>query len=88
MCGGGLSDNETLSFAKVKFNAEKAPAGLDCSRPYWFISEIPFLKAGDTVLAPSRLGERCEAVVLRVDNADEQTPPFPIKTMKKLISKL
>ncbi len=88
MCGGGLSDNETLSFAKVKFNAEKAPAGLDCSRPYWFISEIPFLKAGDTVLAPSRLGERCEAVVLRVDNTDEQTPPFPIKTMKKLISKL
>lgn len=88
MCGGGLRDNETLSFAKVKFNAEKAPVGLDCSRPYWFISEIPFLKAGDTVLAPAAFVAECEAVVLRVDNASEQTPPFPIKTMKKLIKKI
>lgn len=88
MCGGGLRDNETLSFAKVKFAPEKAPAGLDCSRPYWFISEIPFLKAGDIVLAPALSGTECEAVVLRVDNASEQTPPFPIKSMKKLIKKI
>lgn len=86
MCGGGLKNNEILSFAKVKFCEESAPAGVDCSRPYWFISEIPLLKAGDKVLAP--IGEKSyEAVVLRVDLSSEQTPPFPIKSMKKLISK-
>lgn len=89
MCGGGLKDNEIFSFAKVKFVAEKLPCGVDGERPYWFISEIPLLKQGDKVLAPVGMSDvPCEAVVLRVDRASEQTPPFPIKTMKKIIKKL
>lgn len=89
MCGGGLKNNEILSFAKVKFTGENLPCGVDGERPYWFISEIPLLKAGDKVLAPAGAAlVSCEAVVLRVDRASEQTPPFPIKSMKKLIKRI
>lgn len=89
MCGGGLKDNEILSFAKVKFTAENLPSEIDRERPYWFISEIPLLKQGDKVLAPVGIsGAAFEATVLRVDTASEQTPPFPVKTMKKIIRKL
>ncbi len=87
MCGGGLKNNEILSFAKVKFFPENAPEGLDVSRTYWFISEIPLLRAGDKVLAPLSGGGSCEAIVLRVDLSDEQTPPMPLRAMKKLISR-
>lgn len=89
MCGGGLKNNEILSFAKVRFTGENLPDVVDSERPYWFISEIPLLKAGDTVFAPAGAANvPCKAVVLRVDRASEQTPPFPIKSMKKLIYKL
>ena len=45
------------------------------------------LKAGDTVTAPFGASETPErAVVLRVDIASEQTPPLPVKRMKRVIS--
>lgn len=85
MCGGGLKNNEIYSFAKVRFENEQL-CGL-C--PYWFISDIAGLKAGERVLAPfGKNDEPLSAVVLRVDDSDEQTPPFPIKTMKYLVGKL
>ncbi len=83
MCGGGLADNEIYSFAKVRFEN----TALCGDRPYWFINDIVGLKAGDTVTAPFGASETPErAVVLRVDIASEQTPPLPVKRMKRVIS--
>ncbi len=83
MCGGGLSDNEIYSFAKVRFDN----VALCGDRPYWFINDIAGLKIGDVVMAPFGFDEKPErAVVLRVDDASEQTPPLPVKRMKRVIS--
>lgn len=84
MCGGGLSDNEIYSFAKVRFDN----VALCGDRPYWFINDIAGLKIGDVVMAPFGFDEKPErAVVLRVDDASEQTPPFPVKRMKHIIAR-
>lgn len=78
MCGGGLKDNEVLSFVKVTFDdnplAEK--------RPYWYKCGIIGLTAGEKVLAPFGSAQKeYVATVVRVDRASEQTPPMPLNRM-------
>lgn len=83
MCGGGLKDNALLTFVKVSF--------LDCpaceKRPYWYVCPFVGIAVGDTVLAPyGRDGALYKAEVLRVDeNVSEQTPPFPLSSMKEIV---
>lgn len=78
MCGGGLKDNEILSFAKVTFDNNP----LAENRPYWYKNSVRGLKAGDKVLAPfGRDGKDFVATVVRVDIASEQTPPLPLSRM-------
>jgi len=78
MCGGGLKDNEVLSFAKVVFD-DNPVAG---SRPYWYKSAVRGLKSGEKVLAPfGRDNAVYVATVIRVDEASEQTPPMPLGRM-------
>lgn len=84
MCGGGLKDNEILSFAKVTFDdnplAEK--------RPYWYKCAIIGLNVGEKVLAPfGKDGREYVATIVRVDRASEQTPPMPLGRMGSITKK-
>lgn len=86
LAGGKLRDNSIFDIAKVKFINN--PFALD--RPYWYKSNISFLKEGDKVLAPFGKDEILyEAIVVRIDkNVNEQNAPFPASKMVYLSSKI
>lgn len=82
MCGGGLKDNEVISFAKVVF--EDNP--LADKRPYWCKNDIIGLKAGDKVAVSfGKNGNEFVATVVRVDLASEQTPPVSLSRMASVL---
>lgn len=82
MCGGGLKDNEVISFAKVVFDGNP----LAGDRLYWYKNDIVGLKAGDKVAVPfGKSGNEFIATVVRVDLASEQTPPMPLSRMASVL---
>ena len=81
MSGGVLSEYDTYTFAKVKFDG--------CEKPCWFISDFE-VKEDDRVLAPYGAGSVGRSgTVLKVEtNVSGQVAPVPLKRVKKLLCKL
>lgn len=83
MAGGELKINNKFDFAKIEIIE-----GYECGTSYWFISPFSNIKVGDLVIVPlGKDNKEFKGKVLRIDkNISEQTAPFPIKRMKKIIS--
>ena len=83
LSGGQLKINKNYDFAKVEILE-----GESASLAFWFISPFKELKEGQIVVVLfGRENKEVKGKVLRIDrNVNEQSSPFPIKRMKKIVN--
>ena len=83
LSGGQLKINTNYDFAKVEILE-----GESASLAFWFISPFKELKEGQIVVVLfGRENKEVKGKVLRIDrNVNEQSSPFPIKRMKKIVN--
>lgn len=79
LSGGVLSEYGSYTFVKVTFE--------DGARPYWYVSDFE-VSEGDIVLAPFGGGAKRATVVKVEQNVSGQVTPIPLRSAKKLISKV
>lgn len=77
MSGGVISENGRYTFVKVELDGT----------PQWYLSSSSSVKAGDRVLLPCGYLTR-EAVVVKVEEADAQCAPVPMKRIKEILKVL
>lgn len=84
MAGGQLRTHENHDYAKVEILEGDRQGDI-----VWYLSNLPELKNGDTVLVESGRAETIvKAKVIRVDyNVNELSFPIPVKKMKYIIGK-
>lgn len=84
LAGGSIRDISFLDFAKVEILE-----GVQKGSWFWYITDIPNLKAQDEVFVPlGATNQRTRGKVLRIDySVSAQNAPIPIKRAKKVLSK-
>lgn len=85
LAGGSIRDISYLDFAKVEILE-----GVQKGSWFWYIADIPNLKALDEVMVPLGINnQKTRGKVLRIDyGVSSQNSPVPTKRAKKIISKI
>ena len=83
LSGGELKINKNFDFAKVELLE-----GDCCGLAFWYIANGKLIKEGSVVVVPFGKNEHLvKGKVVRIDrNINEQSAPFPIKRMKKIVN--
>ncbi len=75
LSGGVINEHGKHTFVKVELEG----------KPYWYLSLFSTVKEGDRVSVPyGRADLPTEAVVLKVEEADEQCAPYPMNRIKEI----
>lgn len=75
LSGGVIKENGKHTFVKVEIEG----------RPYWYLSLFSTVREGDRVSVPFGKGELPrEAVVLKVEEAEEQCAPYPMNRIREI----